>query len=97
MLFIEDLVGGFVLDLERVGWVVDDPRFWEPEPDIGDRPPTSEKCQEEEKTKHICIKQPRRGYKGEPFAQKDFGTMNNSNLGTNMKKCLEHQPVQEPI
>ena len=57
MLFIEDLVGGFVLDLERVGWVVDDPRFWEPEPDIGDRPPTSEKCQEEEKTKHICIKQ----------------------------------------
>ena len=40
-----------------------------------------------------------RGYKGEPFAQKDFGTMNNSNLEINMKKkhvpCLEIQPVQD--
>ena len=39
------------------GWVVDDPRFWEPEPNVGDRTPAREECQEEEKTKHICIKQ----------------------------------------
>ena len=75
------------------GWVVDDPRFWEPEPNVGDRTPAREECQEEEKTKHICIKQLETAADiKESHLHK---TKNNSNLGTNMKECLEIQPVQD--
>ena len=44
----------FVLMEREVGWCFS---FLGPESDIGDDSPADEECQEEKKTKHICIKQ----------------------------------------